>query len=43
VLVVLMLTTTLVTPPLLRWSFAARGTHQSALEPGGALLPDVAD
>jgi Kef-type K+ transport system membrane component KefB len=43
VLVVVTLATTLVTPPLLRWSFAARGTHQSALEPGGALLPDVAD
>jgi Kef-type K+ transport system membrane component KefB len=43
VLVVVTLATTLVTPPLLRWSFAARGAHQPALEPGVALLPEVAD
>jgi len=42
VLVVVTLATTLVTPPLLRWSFAARGAHQPALEPGIALLPEVA-
>ena len=43
VLVVVTLATTLVTPPLLRWSFAARGAHQPALEPGMALAPEVAD
>jgi hypothetical protein len=36
------LATTLVTPPLLRWSFTARGAHQPALEPGMVLLPEVA-
>jgi Kef-type K+ transport system membrane component KefB len=43
VLVVVTLATTLVTPPLLRWSFAARGAHQPALEPGMALATEVAD
>jgi hypothetical protein len=40
---VVTLATTLVTPPLLRWSFAARGAHQPALEPGMALATEVAD
>src|SRR3954451_12686611 len=42
VLVVVTLVTTLVTPPLLRWSFAARGAQQPVLEPGVALVPEVA-
>src|SRR5215218_2573641 len=42
VLVVVTLVTTLVTPPLLRWSFAARGVQQPVLEPGAALVPKVA-
>jgi Kef-type K+ transport system membrane component KefB len=42
VLIVVTLATTLVTPPLLRWSFAARGAQQLALEPGVALVPEVA-
>jgi hypothetical protein len=38
---VVTLATTLVTPPLLRWSFAARGAQQPIAEPGIALVPAV--
>jgi Kef-type K+ transport system membrane component KefB len=41
VLVVVTLATTLVTPPLLRLAFAARGAPQGAVEPA-LLLADVA-
>ncbi|MEP7189851.1 MAG: cation:proton antiporter [Roseiflexaceae bacterium] len=42
VLIVMTLATTLITPPLLRWSFAMRGAPQPALEPGLALVPEIA-
>jgi Kef-type K+ transport system membrane component KefB len=40
VLVVVTLATTLVTPPLLRLAFAARGAAHPAQEPGAALVAD---
>ena len=43
VLIVVTLATTLVTPPLLRMAFAARSALQPALEPGVALVPEIAD
>jgi Kef-type K+ transport system membrane component KefB len=42
VLIVVTLATTLVTPPLLRWSFAARGAQQPTAEPGVALVAEIA-
>jgi Kef-type K+ transport system membrane component KefB len=42
VLVVVTLATTLVTPPLLRLAFAGRRGQQPALEPGVALVPEIA-
>ena len=43
VLVVVTLATTLVTPPLLRLSFALRGAHQPEFEGGMVLMPEVAE
>lgn len=43
VLIVVTLVTTLVTPPLLRWSFEVRGRQQRVLEPGITLVPEVRD